>query len=556
MLTDIEISNKAKMLNIKEIANKIGISEEDLELYGKYKAKLSGSLNNKIKDNPDGKLVLVTAINPTPAGEGKTTVTIGLGQALNKINKSAIIALREPSLGPVMGIKGGATGGGYSQVVPMEDINLHFTGDMHALTSANNLLSAVIDNHIFQGNELKFDLGKITWKRAVDINDRALRNVMVGLGGKKSGVPREDGFVITVASEMMAVLCLASDLEDLKNRISKIIVGYDTEGNPIFVKDLKVEGALTALLKDAIKPNLIQTLENTPCIMHGGPFANIAHGCNSIIATKTALKLADYVITEAGFGADLGAEKFLDIKCRMAGIVPSAVVVVATVRSLKYNGGVELENVKKPDLEALKRGSANLAKHVENMKLYGVPVLVTINKFETDTDKEIEYLKDMCGKLDVRCSVSEVFSKGGDGGIELANDVIDILNSKKSNYKPLYDEKDSIKEKIQIIATKIYGADGVTYTDNAEEQIKKIECLNLDKMPICIAKTQYSLSDDAKKLGKPSGFSITVREVQVSNGAGFIVALTGNILTMPGLPKIPAAEKIDVLPNGELTGIF
>lgn len=556
MLTDIEISNKANILNIKEVAKKIGISEDDLELYGKYKAKLSNSFLEKVKNNRDGKLVLVTAINPTPAGEGKTTVTIGLGQALNKLGKNAIIALREPSLGPVMGVKGGATGGGYSQVVPMEDINLHFTGDMHALTAANNLLSAVIDNHIFQGNELNFDLDKITWKRAVDINDRALRNVTVGLGGKKSGVPRNDGFVITVASEIMAVLCLAEDFNDLKDRISNIIVGYNTEGKPIFVKDLKVQGALTALLKDAIKPNLIQTLENTPCIMHGGPFANIAHGCNSVIATKTALKLADYVITEAGFGADLGAEKFLDIKCRVAGLKPSAIVIVATVRSLKYNGGVALENVKIPNLEALKLGSKNLAKHIENMKLFNVPVLVTVNKFESDTIEEMEYIKELCNGLDVKCSFSEVFSKGGEGGISLANDVIDTLNSIENNYMPIYDEKLPIKEKIEIVAKKIYGANGVNYTDEAEKQVKEIECLNLDKMPICIAKTQYSLSDDAKKLGRPTDFNITVKEVKVSNGAGFIVVLTGSILTMPGLPKVPAAEKIDVLPDGSLTGIF
>jgi len=556
MLTDIEISNKAKMLNIKEVAEKIGVLEDDLEFYGKYKAKLSDSLNEKIKNNPDGKLVLVTAINPTPAGEGKTTVTIGLGQALNRLNKKTVIALREPSLGPVMGVKGGATGGGYSQVVPMEDINLHFTGDMHALTAANNLLSAVIDNHIFQGNELNFDLNKITWKRAVDINDRALRNVTVGLGGEKSGVPRNDGFVITVASEIMAILCLANSLEDLKKRLSKIIVGYNIEGGPIFVKDLRVEGALTALLKDAIKPNLIQTLENTPCIMHGGPFANIAHGCNSVIATKTALKLADYVITEAGFGADLGAEKFLNIKCRIAELKPSAVVIVATIRSLKYNGGVALDSLKLPNVDALKNGAVNLVKHIENIKLFGVPVLVTINRFYSDTDEEVNYLKELCSSMEVKCSVSEVFARGGDGGIELAKDVIDVLNTKESNYKPLYDERLPIKEKIEAIAKNIYGADGVIYTESAEEQIRKIESLQLDKMPVCMAKTQYSLSDDAKKLGRPSNFKITVREVKVSNGAGFIVVLTGNVLTMPGLPKVPAAEKIDVLPNGELTGIF
>jgi len=555
MLTDIEISQQANMLNIKEVAQKIGIVEDDLELYGKYKAKLADSLQEKIKDNPDGKLVLVTAINPTPAGEGKTTVTIGLGQALNKLNKKCVIALREPSLGPVMGIKGGATGGGYSQVVPMEDINLHFTGDMHALTAANNLLSAIIDNHIFRGNELDFDLDKITWKRALDVNDRALREIEVGLG-EKNGVERHDGFVITVASEIMAILCLASDINDLKDRISRIIVGYNKKGDPIFAKDLKVEGALTALLKDAVKPNLIQTLENTPCIMHGGPFANIAHGCNSVIATKTALKLADYVITEAGFGADLGAEKFLDIKCRMAKLKPSAIVIVATIRSLKYNGGEELKSLSEPNLEALRNGSVNLQKHIENMQQFGVPVLVTVNKFYTDTQDEIDYLVKMCEELGVKCSVSEVFAKGGNGGIELANHVIKTLNTTKSNYEPIYDEKLSIKEKIETVAKKIYGADGVEYTEEAEIQIKKLEELKLDKKPVCMAKTQYSLSDDAKKLGRPTNFNITVREVKVSNGAGFIVVLTGAVLTMPGLPKVPAAEKIDVNANGELVGIF
>jgi len=555
MLTDIEISQQAKMLNIKEIAQKINISEDDLELYGKYKAKLADSLQEKIKDNPDGKLVLVTAINPTPAGEGKTTVTIGLGQALNKLNKKCVIALREPSLGPVMGVKGGATGGGYSQVVPMEDINLHFTGDMHALTAANNLLSAIIDNHIFRGNELDFDLDKITWKRALDVNDRALREIEVGLG-EKNGVARKDGFVITVASEIMAILCLASDINDLKDRISRIIVGYNKKGEPIYAKDLKVEGAITALLKDAIKPNLIQTLENTPCIMHGGPFANIAHGCNSVIATKTALKLADYVITEAGFGADLGAEKFLDIKCRMAKLKPSAIVIVATIRSLKYNGGVDLKNLSEPNLEALRNGSVNLQKHIENMQQFGVPVLVTVNKFYTDTQDEIDYLVKMCEELNVKCSVSEVFAKGGNGGIELANHVIETLNTTESKYVPIYDEKLSIKEKIETVAKKIYGADGVEYTEEAEIQIKRLEELKLDKKPVCMAKTQYSLSDDAKKLGRPTGFNITVREVKVSNGAGFIVVLTGAVLTMPGLPKVPAAERINIDSNTNITGIF
>ena len=554
MLTDIEISQQAKMLNIGKIAEKLGISEDDLELYGKYKAKLSDSLQEKIKNNSDGKLVLVTAINPTPAGEGKTTVTIGLGQALNRLNKKCVIALREPSLGPVMGLKGGATGGGYSQVVPMEDINLHFTGDMHALTAANNLLSAVIDNHIFRGNELNFDLNKITWKRAVDINDRALREIEIGLG-EKNGIQRKDGFLITVASEIMAILCLANDIDDLKQRISRIIVGYNIQGNPIYVKDLNVEGALTALLKDAIKPNLIQTLENTPCIMHGGPFANIAHGCNSVIATKTALKLADVVVTEAGFGADLGAEKFLDIKCRMANIKPDAIVIVATIRSLKYNGGVELNKLSEVNLDALKLGAQNLIKHIENMNQFGVPVLVTINKFYTDTQEEIDSLVNMCAELKVKCSVSEVFAKGGEGGIHLANDLIDVLNTTSSDYAPIYDEKMTIKEKIEIVATKIYGARAVNYLEDAEEQIKKIETMGLDKKPICIAKTQYSLSDDAKKLGRPKDFDITIKEVKISNGAGFIVVLAGSILTMPGLPKVPAAERIDVI-DKKIMGIF
>ncbi len=556
MQTDIEISKNANMQKITEIAKKIGIDEDELELYGNYKAKISNELQDRVKSNPDGKLVLVTAINPTPAGEGKTTVTIGLGQALNRIGEKCIIALREPSLGPVMGLKGGATGGGYSQVVPMDDINLHFTGDMHALTSANNLISAVIDNHIYQGNELNFDLGKITWKRAMDINDRALRDITVGLGGKSNGVPRNDGFNITVASEIMAVLCLANDISDLKARVGDIIVGYNVNGEPIKVKQLKVEGAVTALLKDAIKPNLIQTLENTPCIMHGGPFANIAHGCNSVIATKTALKLADIVVTEAGFGADLGAEKFLDIKCRMAKLKPSAIVIVATIRSLKYNGGMAVEELKTPSLDALKLGSVNLIKHIENMKLYGVPVLVTVNKFLSDTEEEIEFVRNVCKEQNVKFSVSEVFAKGGEGGIELANELVDTLENEKSEYAPIYDEKLSIKEKIDIICKKIYGADNVNYTENADSQIKEIEKLGLDKKPVCMAKTQYSLSDDPKKLGRPENFDVTVREIRISNGAGFIVALTGKILTMPGLPKVPAAEKIDVLQDGSIDGIF
>ena len=556
MQTDIEISKSASMRKITEIAKEIGINEDELELYGNYKAKISNELQDRVKCNPDGKLVLVTAINPTPAGEGKTTVTIGLGQALNRIGKKCIIALREPSLGPVMGIKGGATGGGYSQVVPMDDINLHFTGDMHALTSANNLISAVIDNHIYQGNELNFDLERITWKRAMDVNDRALRNITVGLGGKSNGVTRNDGFNITVASEIMAVLCLANDINDLKARVGEIIVGYDVSGAPIKVKQLKIEGAVAALLRDAIKPNLIQTLENTPCIMHGGPFANIAHGCNSVIATKTALKLADIVVTEAGFGADLGAEKFLDIKCRMAKLKPSAIVIVATIRSLKYNGGMVVEELKTPSLEALKTGSVNLIKHIENMKLYGVPVLVTVNKFLSDTEEEIEYVRKVCSEQNVKFSISEVFTKGGEGGIDLANELVDTLKNEKSEYAPIYDEKLSIKEKIDIICKKIYGASNVNYTGNAENQIKEIERLGLDKKPVCMAKTQYSLSDDPKKLGRPTDFDMTVREIRISNGAGFIVALTGKILTMPGLPKVPAAEKIDVLPDGSIDGIF
>ncbi len=556
MQTDIEISKCAKIDKIVDVAKKVGINEDELELYGNYKAKISDKLLNRIKNNPDGKLVLVTAINPTPAGEGKTTVTIGLGQALNRIGEKCVIALREPSLGPVMGLKGGATGGGYSQVVPMDDINLHFTGDMHALTSANNLISAVIDNHIYQGNELNFDLEKITWKRAMDINDRALRNINVGLGGKSNGIPRSDGFNITVASEIMAVLCLANDIQDLRNRVGNIIVGYNCDGNPIKVKELKIEGAITALLKDAIKPNLIQTLENTPCIMHGGPFANIAHGCNSVIATKTALKLADIVVTEAGFGADLGAEKFLDIKCRMTGLSPSAIVIVATIRSLKYNGGMAVEDLKTPSLDYLKKGIVNLTKHIENMKLYGVPVLVTVNKFFSDTEEEIEYVRENCKKANVKFSVSEVFANGGEGGIELANELVDTLKNDEAHYAPIYNENDSIKEKIETICKKIYGASGVNYTENADNQIKEVERLNLDKMSVCMAKTQYSLSDDPKKLGRPENFEVTVREIRISNGAGFIVALTGKILTMPGLPKVPAAEKIDVLEDGSIDGIF
>ena len=555
MLSDIEISKNSKMLPIQEVAKKINIYEDDLELYGKYKAKLSAELIDKVKANKDGKLVLVTAINPTPAGEGKTTVSIGLGQALCRLGKKALLALREPSLGPVMGLKGGATGGGYSQVVPMDDINLHFTGDIHALTAANNLLSAMIDNHIYQGNELGIDPNNITWKRALDVNDRTLRNITIGHGAK-NGPERNDGFSITTASEMMAILCLAEDLEDLKKRISNILIGYTFDKKPVFASDIKAEGALTALLKDAMKPNLVQTLENTPCIIHGGPFANIAHGCNSVVATKTALKLADIVVTEAGFGADLGAEKFLDIKCRMAGLKPDAIVIVATIRSLKYNGGMELADLKVENLDALENGFCNLQKHIENMKKYGVPVLVTINKFESDTQAEVELLKKLCLENGAECTVSEVFVKGGEGGLELANELIKVLENEESKFHPIYDENLSIKEKIETLASEIYGAKGVDYSEQALEQIAQIESIGLDKKPICVAKTQYSLSDNAKLLGRPEDFTITVKEVKVSNGAGFIVVITGTIMTMPGLPKVPAAEKVDVLTDGTLTGIF
>lgn len=556
MLTDIEIAQNCSMLPIKKIAGDLGILEEELELYGKYKAKLTEDLWERLKDKPDGKLVLVTAVNPTPAGEGKTTTTVGLGQALSKIGKKAIIALREPSLGPVMGVKGGAAGGGYAQVVPMEDINLHFTGDMHAITTANNLLSAAIDNHIHQGNELGIDARQIVWKRALDMNDRALRSVIVSLGGKANGFPREDGFVITVASEIMAILCLASDLVDLKKRLGRIIIGYSYSGKPVTAKDLKVDGAMTLLLKDAIKPNLVQTLENTPAIMHGGPFANIAHGCNSVMATKISLKLADYVITEAGFGADLGAEKFLDIKCRYAGLKPDAVVLVATIRALKYNGGVKKENLKTEDLHALKKGFVNLEKHVENLKKFGVPVIVAINHFDTDSHDEVEYIKTRCKNMNVEVAFSEVFAKGGDGGIELAEKLIHLIKTTPSDFKTLYDEALPIKQKIEIIAKEIYGSKGVVYTPAADKSIKKIEEMGLDKLPICMAKTQYSLSDNPFLLGRPEGFDITVREVRISAGAGFIVAITGEIMTMPGLPKVPAAEKIDIDEKGTITGLF
>lgn len=556
MLTDIEIAQKAEMLPIKEVAAKLGIGEDDLEFYGKYKAKISEDFIKRTKNNKDGRLILVTAINPTPAGEGKTTTTVGLGDALSRLGKKCVLALREPSLGPVMGIKGGAAGGGYSQVVPMEDINLHFTGDMHAITAANNLLSAMIDNHIHQGNELDIDVSNIVWKRVLDMNDRALRSTVVALGGKINGVPREDGFMITVASEIMAILCLASDISDLKKRLGDIIIGYNRSGMPVYARDLKAEGAMTALLKDAIKPNLVQTLEHTPCFVHGGPFANIAHGCNSVTATKLALKTGDYVVTEAGFGADLGAEKFMDIKCRFAGLKPDAVVIVATVRALKYNGGVAKNDLKAPNTDALKKGLVNLEKHIENMQKYGVGVVVAVNRFGTDSDEELGAVIDACRKYNVECSLSDVFEKGGEGGLDLARKVIDKIDAQPSCYKPLYDEKLSIKDKINTIVTEIYGGSGVVYSKKAEKQIKKLEELGLDKMPVCMAKTQYSLSDDPAKLGRPEGFEVTVSTVRVSNGAGFIVAETGDIMVMPGLPKIPAATKIDIDENGVISGLF
>lgn len=556
MLTDIEIAQKSKMVPVTEIAKSLGISDDEIELYGKYKAKLNNSLIKRLESSKAGKLILVTAINPTPAGEGKTTTTVGLGQAMAKIGKKAIIALREPSLGPVMGVKGGAAGGGYSQVVPMEDINLHFTGDMHAITTANNLLAAVIDNHLQQGNELNIDPRQIIWKRAMDMNDRALRGIVVGLGGKTNGVPREDGFNITVASEIMAILCLSSDLMDLKKRLGKILIGYSFSGKAVTAKDLKVDGAMTLLLKDAMKPNLVQTLENTPSLMHGGPFANIAHGCNSVVATKLALKLADYVITEAGFGADLGAEKFFNIKCRYAGLKPDAVVLVATIRALKYNGGVKKEELKVENVHALKKGFVNLEKHVENLKKFGVPVLVAINHFDTDTHEEVEYVKSRCKNMNVEVAFSQVFSRGGEGGIELAEKLVKLIKTSPSDFKVLYDVSLPIKHKIEIIAKEIYGARNVVYSLAAEKSIKRIEDMDADKLPVCMAKTQYSLSDNPNLLGRPEGFDITVREIKLSAGAGFIVAITGEIMTMPGLPKAPAAEKIDIDEDGIITGLF
>lgn len=555
MLTDVEIAQQAKIQNIKSIAEKLNLTEDDLELYGKFKAKISQKVWEKIKNNSDGKLVLMTAITPTPAGEGKTTTSIGLADAFNKLGKKVCVALREPSLGPCFGIKGGAAGGGYAQVIPMEDINLHFTGDFHAITTAHNLLAAVLDNHIHHGNELKIDVRRVVWKRVLDLNDRALRNIIVGLGGKSNGVPRESGFDITVASEMMAILCLSKNLSDLKTRLGKIIVAYNFDGEPITANDLKVTGSLTLLFKDAIKPNLVQTLEGTPALIHGGPFANIAHGCNSVIATKYALKLADIVVTEAGFGADLGAEKFLDIKCRMNNLQPDAVVIVATVRALKMHGGVEKNNLSVPNVDALKIGLENLEKHIENIKNFGLPAVVALNFFPTDTEEEIQEVKKLCAEKNVKFALSKVFSEGGTGGIELAKAVESAFDEPK-NFTLTYSDDEGIKEKISAVAKKIYGADGVEFSAAAKKQISEIEKLGFKNFPVCIAKTQYSLSDDAKKIGRPKNFSVTVREVKISAGAGFIVVLLGNILTMPGLPKIPAAEKIDITDDGIISGLF
>ena len=556
MKTDIEIAQEAKMIHIKDVASKLGITEDELEFYGKYKAKLTDELWDKIKDNKDGKLILVTAINPTPAGEGKTTTTVGLGQAFGKLDKKAVIALREPSLGPCFGIKGGAAGGGYAQVVPMEDLNLHFTGDFHAITSANNLLAAMLDNHIQQGNALNIDPNQIVWKRCLDMNDRVLRNIVVGLGRKADGVVREDHFIITVASEIMAILCLADDMKDLKERLGRIIVAYTYDGKPVTAKQINAVGSMAALLKDALKPNLIQTLENTPAIVHGGPFANIAHGCNSVRATKTALKLADYVVTEAGFGADLGAEKFLDIKCQMAGLKPDAVVLVATVRALKYNGGVPNTELSKENIDSLKAGIVNLEKHIENIHKYGVPVIVTLNQFITDTPAELKFVEEFCNERGCEFALSKVWEKGGEGGIELANKVIETLETKESHYKPLYSSDLSIKEKIETISKEIYGAGTVTYDAAAAKAIDRLEELGFGNLPVCMAKNQYSLSDDATKLGRPRDFNINIREVYVSAGAGFVVAITGTVMTMPGLPKVPAAERIDINDEGVITGLF
>ena len=556
MKSDIQIAQEAKMEPIVKIAEKLGLTEEDIELYGKYKCKLSLDILEKNKNSKDGKLVLVTAINPTPAGEGKSTVTVGLGQALCKSGKKAVIALREPSLGPVFGVKGGAAGGGYAQVVPMEDINLHFTGDMHAITSANNLLCAAIDNHIHQGNILNIDSRRIVFKRVMDMNDRALRSIVVGMGGKINGFLREDGFMITVASEIMAILCLATSLEDLKERMGNIVVAYNLQGEPVYAKQLEVQGAMALLMKDAIKPNLVQTLENTPAIIHGGPFANIAHGCNSIMATKMALKLGDVVVTEGGFGADLGAEKFLNIKCRYGELTPDCVVVVATIRALKHHGGVKKEDLNIPNVEALKNGIVNLEKQIENIKKFNIPVVVAINKFVSDSEEEVQFIKEFCGNIGVKVALSDVWANGGEGGLELANIVTDVLDNDKSNFKLLYSERDSIKDKVLTIAKEIYGANNVLYTPAANKQIAELEKFELDKLPICMAKTQYSLSDNPSLLGRPKNFDVTVKEVKVSNGAGFIVVLTGDIMTMPGLPKVPAANRMDILNDGEIVGLF
>lgn len=556
MKTDIQVAQEAQMIHIKDVAAKLNVTEDDLELYGKYKAKLSDELWERIKDRKDGKLVLVTAINPTPAGEGKTTVSVGLGQALNYIGKKAVVALREPSLGPCFGVKGGAAGGGYAQVVPMEDLNLHFTGDFHAITSANNLLAAMLDNHIQQGNALGIDPKQIVWKRCVDMNDRVLRNIIVGMGGKMDGVVREDHFVISVASEIMAILCLADNMHDLKDRLGRIIVAYNYQGEPVTAKDLKAVGSMAALLKDAIKPNMIQTLEHTPAIVHGGPFANIAHGCNSVRATKMALKLADIVVTEAGFGADLGAEKFFDIKCRMSGLKPDAVVLVATVRALKYNGGVAKADLGQENVEAVKKGIVNLEKHIENLQKYNVPVIVTLNAFVTDTPAELDYIKTFCEERGCEFALARVWEKGGEGGEALARKVVQTLETKESHFKPLYDDSLSLREKIETVAREIYGAASVSYAPAAAKALDKIEALGLGHFPVCMAKTQYSLSDNAKLLGRPEGFNINIREAYVSAGAGFVVAITGAIMTMPGLPKKPAAEGIDVDENGKITGLF
>ena len=556
MKTDIQIAQETKMEHIKNVAAKLDIQEDDLEFYGKYKAKFSDELWDKIKDRPNGKLILVTAVNPTPAGEGKTTISVGLGEAMGVLNKKAVLALREPSLGPCFGIKGGAAGGGYAQLVPMEELNLHFTGDFHAITSANNLLAAMLDNHIHQGNALRIDPNQIVWKRCVDMNDRALRNMVVGLGAKADGVTREDHFVISVASEIMAILCLANDLADLKEMLGRIIVAYNYDGEPVTAKDLKAVGSMAALLKDAIKPNMIQTLEHTPAIVHGGPFANIAHGCNSVRATKMGLKLADYVITEAGFGADLGAEKFFDIKCRKAGLTPSAVVLVSTVKAIKYNGGVAKADLAQENLEALKKGIVNLEKHIENLQKYGVPIVVTLNKFITDSEAELAYIKEFCESRGCEFALAEVWEKGGQGGVDLANKVLETIEKKENNFNVLYPDELSLKEKIEKIATEIYGADGVTYSAAANKALAKIEGMGMGNLPVCMAKNQYSLSDDAKKLGRPTGFTVNIREVYVSAGAGFVVAITGTIMTMPGLPKVPAAEAIDVDENGNIVGLF